>query len=129
MILFSLHPKCVGFFFGPMSRIFIEMTLKDKIDKYFESLITEDGTNPATFSGLALALGYVSRQSLWENATSGKPISLPLKKAMLKIESKYEERLQHNSCTGAIFALKQRGWKDTQEIEHSGQVTIIDDIR
>jgi hypothetical protein len=35
LILFSLHPKCVGFFFGPHSRIFIVMTIKHKIDNYF----------------------------------------------------------------------------------------------
>lgn len=32
------------------------------------------------------------------------------------------------NSTMAIFSLKQLGWKDKTEIEHSGSVTIIDDI-
>jgi hypothetical protein len=30
--------------------------------------------------------------------------------------------------TMAIFSLKQLGWKDKTEVEHSGSVTIVDDI-
>ena len=32
------------------------------------------------------------------------------------------------NTTMAIFSLKQLGWTDKQEISHSGEVTIIDDI-
>ena len=32
------------------------------------------------------------------------------------------------NVTMAIFSLKQLGWKDKQEIAHSGEVVIIDDI-
>lgn len=107
--------------------------IQNKIDLYFESLVheTKDGTtyDDPTFSGLALALGYTSRQSLWENSKSNKPISLPLKRAMLRIEESYEKGLRFQTCTGAIFALKNRGWADKSEVEHSGSVTIIDDVK
>jgi hypothetical protein len=102
-----------------------------KIQAYFDKLTAGDDTaKPPTFNGLALALGYNSRTSLWENSNSGKPISEPIKKAMAKIEEAYEERLFSQSPTGAIFALKNRGWKDRQEVEHSGGISIIinDDI-
>lgn len=94
--------------------------IQNKINLYFEGLerINADGdtaTDDPTFCGLALALGYTSRQSLWENSKSNKPISLPLKRAMLRIEESYEKGLRFQTCTGAIFALKNRGWTDKTE--------------
>jgi len=95
--------------------------IQKKIDAYFQSAIK--GERPYTFSGLALALGYFSRTQLWENSKRNTPISEPIKKAMMKIEEAYEERLHGNTPTGAIFALKNRGWQDKQEVEHSGTIT------
>ena len=91
--------------------------IQNKIDLYFESLerTNADGdviTDDPTFCGLALALGYSSRTSLWENANAGNPISEPIKKGLLRIEESYEKALRFQSCTGAIFALKNRGWTD-----------------
>jgi hypothetical protein len=100
--------------------------IQAKIDAYFDGL-GEYGF--PTFCGLALALGYTSRQSLWENSTKDIMISLPIKIALLKVEETYERGLRGPAPTGCIFALKNRGWTDKQEIEHSGSVTIIDDIR
>lgn len=98
--------------------------IQEKIEEYFLSLEDEEGNQtPPTFSGLALALGYASRQSLWENATSGEPISLPIKRAMLRIESFAETRAYGNNAAGPIFILKNRGWSDKQEVEHSGTIT------
>lgn len=94
--------------------------IQNKIDLYFESLerINADGetvTDDPTFCGLALALGYSSRTSLWENANAGNPISEPIKKGLLRIEESYEKALRSPSCTGPIFALKNRGWTDKTE--------------
>ena len=89
--------------------------IQKKIDAYFQSAIK--GERPYTFSGLALALGYFSRTQLWENSKRNSPISEPIKKAMMKIEEAYEERLTSAACTGAIFALKNRGWEDTRKVE------------
>ena len=36
---------------------------------------------------------------------------------MLTIEAFYEGRLTSAACTGAIFALKNRGWEDTRKVE------------
>ncbi len=79
-------------------------------DEYFE-VIAEKEEKP-TFAGYALALGYVDRRTLWENAKKDIPISSPLKKGMLRIEESYEKDLRSKHCTGAIFALKNRGWSD-----------------
>jgi len=96
--------------------------LQAKIDEYFTKVLEEE--RPMTFTGLAYFLGYATRQSVWQLSKREDELSLPIKKALLRIEQAYEERLQGNSPTGAIFALKNRGWSDRQEIEHSGGVTF-----
>ncbi len=94
--------------------------IQNKIDLYFDRLkkTNADGevvSDDPTFCGLALALGYSSRTSLWENANAGNPISEPIKRSLLRIEESYEKALRFQSCTGAIFALKNRGWTDKTE--------------
>lgn len=90
--------------------------IQAKIDAYFNGLeINEDGIQASpTYSGLAYALGYASLQSLRENAKGNTAISLPIKVAFLRVDIAYEKRLHGNSPTGAIFALKNRGWTDKQ---------------
>lgn len=78
-----------------------------------------------TWTGLALHLGFSSRDSL--NDYKKKPgFSDSVKKSLLRIETKYEENLNKGNPTGSIFALKNFGWSDRQEIdqrtEHSGQI-------
>jgi hypothetical protein len=87
------------------------------VDEYFQK-------EPSPkWSGLALHLGFASRQSLWEyGQKSG--FSLPVKKALLRIEQKYEDNLLSKNAPGAIFALKNFGWKDKQEVEQSGGTSI-----
>jgi len=98
--------------------------IQKKIDHYFAAA---DEDNPVGFAGLAYALGYASRQSVYEVATAGHPISLPIKRALLSIEADYERTLRGKYPTGSIFALKNRGWSDKQEIEHSGGISIVVD--
>ena len=43
----------------------------------------------------------------------------------MKIENGYEKRLFENNPTGSIFALKNMGWKDKTETEHSGELKVI----
>jgi hypothetical protein len=99
--------------------------IQKKIDDYFNSLIAADGDRiEPTFCGLALALGYCQRKTLWENAKAESPISTPIKKAMLRVEESYERALRYQSCTGAIFALKNRGWSDKAEGEEENTVKL-----
>jgi hypothetical protein len=69
---------------------------------------------PPTLSGLALYLGFTSRQTFEEYEINGKHAPL-LKRARLRIESEYEKKLHYQSSTGAIFALKSLGWTDKTE--------------
>jgi hypothetical protein len=90
-------------------------TIEGKIAVYFENVAAAE--ERPTFCGLALALGYSSRTSLWNNAKGDAPIAEPIKKACLKIEESYEKGLRGVACTGSIFALKNRGWTDKPEDE------------
>lgn len=105
--------------------------MQQKIDDYFENcpdfvtLSTFDKnsgefieyrkTTP-TMTGLALHLGFVSRQSMLDYEERPE-FSGTIKKARLRIEHEYEKQLHLDKCTGAIFALKNFGWKDKVENE------------
>lgn len=91
--------------------------LQLQIDDYFANAKTP------TISGLAYHLGFESRQSFYDYEEK-ELFSYTIKRARLRMEVKYEEGLHANSCTGAIFALKNFGWKDKSEVELSGGVTL-----
>lgn len=42
----------------------------------------------------------------------------PIKRARLRIEAIYEQKLHTTSATGAMFALKNMGWKDRSSNEN-----------
>lgn len=84
-----------------------------KVDEYFE-----DTTIKHTWTGLALYLGFAGRDGLWEYGKKER-FSYPVKKALSKIETIYEERLDTKAAVGAIFALKNFGWTDKKELEHT----------
>lgn len=79
---------------------------------------------PATITGLALYLGFESRQSFYDYE-SREEFSYTIKRARLIIENEYEKKLSGNNCTGAIFALKNLGWKDRTETELTGNVPVM----
>lgn len=91
--------------------------LLEAITAYF------DQNTRVTLAGLALALG-IDRQTLYNYAERNEYFDI-IKKARETVEAKYEERLVwDNAPTGTIFALKNMGWKDKTEQEHSGSLAI-----
>ena len=88
---------------------------------YFEGLLGEDGEykRPPTLTGLAIALDLSSRHQLYEleKRKGYEEQALLIKKARLHIENYAEERLHTaQKPTGTIFALKNMGWTDRQEM-------------
>ncbi len=63
---------------------------------------------PATIAGLALFLGFNSRQEFDDYEAKGKFADI-LKRARLRIEAIYEKKLYQQSSPGTIFALKNLG--------------------
>lgn len=93
--------------------------LKAAIDNYFAETKAKE-ENP-TVTGLALHLGFESRQSFYDYEKY-QDHSYTIKRARLMIECQYEQKLHNAACTGAIFALKNFGWEDKREI--SGRLTL-----
>lgn len=77
--------------------------------------------SPITITGLCLYLGFESRQSFYDYEKN-EDFSYIIKRARLVIENAYEEGLFYKSPTGPIFALKNMGWHDKTETEHSGEI-------
>lgn len=77
--------------------------------------------NPPTVSGLALYLGFSDRRSLYDYKERAE-YSHTIKKAVTKIEEFAEKQLlSKEKPTGAMFWLKNHGWADKIEQEHSGK--------
>jgi len=84
--------------------------LFDKCDEYFKTSI--ELQEKITITGLALFLGFGSRSTLYDYAEK-EVFSYIIKNAMLVVENSYE--MSGNNFD--IFALKNMGWKDKQEID------------
>jgi hypothetical protein len=72
-----------------------------------------------TITGLAMYLGFCDRQSLYDYEKRDE-FSCIIKEARLAVENSYELSLRTVSVTGAIFALKNMGWKDKTETALTG---------
>lgn len=108
--------------------------MQAKIDEYFNSqvgqfpLLDRNGKQvytkagvplfeerPPTVSGLALFLGFADRYSLYEYKRKA-AFTFTVKRAIARIEH-YAERgvMTRDKPTGAIFWLKNHGWKAEEE--------------
>lgn len=109
--------------------------LQAKIDEYWIYIKGEQGEDGkwirfpehATVTGLALYLGFTSRQALL-NYEHKEQFVDAVKKAKLQVEANYEQFLFGKNAAGPIFALKNFGWTDKTEVdqktEHSGGIDI-----
>ena len=70
---------------------------------------------PSTITGLGVALGFRSRPKLLE-ARFHPEIGDAVELALTLVEQRYEEKLSYGACQGAIFALKNMGWNDRQDL-------------
>jgi DNA-binding XRE family transcriptional regulator len=92
-------------------------SLQKQIDAYFADCVAKD--EPYTITGLALALD-TTRQTLINYEEKDEYLDT-IKKAKTMVEQYAEKRLFTGTPTGAIFALKNFGWKDKQETELTGK--------
>lgn len=80
---------------------------------YFEQC--NESKEPILITGLALALGLSGREALSEYGRRPE-YSAAVKELKSVCERFAEARLYGNSPTGAIFALKNYGWKDNFQV-------------
>lgn len=88
------------------------------VDDYVAQCAADE--EPLTITGLSLALGFADKSTLYDYGEY-EGFSHSVKRARAIVENAYEKRLSGNAATGAIFALKNFGWRDRQELEHSGR--------
>jgi hypothetical protein len=67
-----------------------------------------------TITGLTLHLGFCNRQSLYDYQKKDE-FSGIVKYCRTMVEMAYEQKLSSANVTGAIFALKNMGWRDKIE--------------
>ena len=97
-----------------------------KIDEYFASIIGEDGEykKPPTVSGMAIFLGFADRRSMYHYRDKDEFYS-PVKRAIGMVEAFHEEKIGYGrGAAGNIFALKNFGWTDRQEVTNVGDLGI-----
>lgn len=96
--------------------------MQQKIDLYFA---TRDEENPPTYSGLALALGFCDRQSLYDYAARSEEFSCTIKKARARVDEAIEKMgmTGKGSASFLIFVLKNHGWTD--EIKSEVKTTVV----
>ena len=92
-----------------------------KIEEWAERVRSKE--ERPTVTGLCIALGFDSKDTLY-NYRDKPGFSYPIKRALLFVENGYEGGLWTTSPTGPIFALKNMGWKDKHETEHSGEINL-----
>lgn len=75
--------------------------------------------NPPTITGLALHLGFVSRQSIYDYEKRNDEFSYSIKKARTFCEHYAEKALLTGGIApaGPIFILKNYGWRDNYHLE------------
>lgn len=106
--------------------------MADKIVKYFSDCpdkrqVVAEGlvinVPCPTISGLALYLGFCDRYSFYEYEK--KPaFTYTIKTARAMLTRKYEANLDGGNAAGSIFMLKNLGYTDKTEIEHTGDLIL-----
>ena len=98
---------------------------KIETDKYGDPITTKK--RPLTITGLALALGFTTRQALLNY--EGKPEFVDtIKRAKAKVEQYAEERLfDRDGCNGAKFNLSNNfsGWTEKQQVDSNVNLSPV----
>ena len=96
--------------------------LQLQIDKYFDKCVELE--KPFTITGLCIALDC-DRETIRDYKEKDL-FSVPIKNAYRKCQQYAEEQMfTSKNPAGAIFALKNYGWSDKQEIDHTVTQKVI----
>lgn len=122
----EIQEKIDAYFQECKGKILTDEEGKAIVDKYNNPIIID--SKPLTITGLALALGFNSRQALL-NYQGRAEFNDTITRAKSRIEQYAEERLfDKDGANGAKFTLANNfeGWKEKQQIEAdvSNTVTI-----
>ena len=91
------------------------------VDLYVATCQDPDKPKAITLTGLVLALGFCSKDTLYEYEKY-EEFTDSVKRARLLVEQEYENRLVVGTNAAApIFALKNFGWTDKSQVDVGGQ--------
>jgi len=88
-----------------------------------QKIYTRDA-EPATITGLALFLGFTSRQELEDYEQSGE-FGFVIRRSRLQVEALYEKKLHQQSPSGAMFALKNMGCNEKTDDRPINEKQIV----
>jgi len=89
-----------------------------------DAYVDETQIGEMTVTGLALSLGFASRQALMNYEGYSEEFHDAIKRAKLRVENDYEKSLRKRGSAGEIFGLKNFGWSDKQEIEQTSESRV-----
>jgi hypothetical protein len=130
MLTFSTKEELtarIDAYFNHIAKEFIPVKKALKKDKQAGGEMPEKNGGeqiPATIAGLALFLGFDSRQAFDDQEVKGKFAAI-LKRARLRIEAVYEKKLHQQSSSGAIFALKNLGWNEASGAKTTNAIKVL----
>ena len=98
----------------------------EEMDRLVEEYVgkCQELGEPLTPTGMILHMGLSSRQSL-DQYGERPEFHDSVKRAKLVIENQYEWKLDRDKPAGAIFALKNMGWSDRQDVEIRGSLANV----
>jgi hypothetical protein len=107
--------------------------MEKKVQEYFDSLHDEaTGMNDIpSVTELALYMGFSCYQSFDDYSDRNKgheEYAEIIKRAKDTIKTFHEKRLAGTTPTGSIFWLKNQGWRDTQQIDHTNNGTSFNHL-
>lgn len=96
--------------------------MQSKILAYFT--LCEETKENIKITGLCLYLGFESRQSFYDYELK-EDFAYTIKRARMVVESHYEEGLNTFKYGGAVFGLKNLGWKDQVDSNVTQTITTV----
>jgi len=108
---------------------FIKCRPSRQVDDQGNPINTPNGSpiydqHPPTMTGIALALGFKNRISLYEYEKRGVDFAETISRARARIEEFHEAMLARSGCTGSIFFLKNHGWIDEQMLSGGDPIRV-----
>lgn len=107
-------------------KLYTDESGEPKLDRFGNEIYL--GAKPPTVTGLALAIGFNSRQALLNYEAKPEFIDT-VTRAKARVEAYAEARLfDKDGANGAKFSLANnfRSWKEKQEIEMTGNVIKVE---
>lgn len=100
----------------------------EQMEKILNEYFSTTEENKITITGICLALD-LDKSNFYEYEKRDGYRDI-VKRARMIVENSYEISLRKNGRTGDIFALKNFGWVDKQEIESNnhGKITIVNSL-